>query len=352
MKKKLIISLCFLLVAVMTVPYLTSCSDNRGETVMSYGDVSISENLYFYELALMKSETLQKYTGSITDVPAVWTQVLGEDVTFDDYTYLECQVNIKTRLYFADYALQHDADLTSEEKKEIETQLDKIVDQFGSKEALNKYLETYYMDYKMLEEYYELYALYNKGLSMAFSEGGGHQIPVEDAYQYYKNNFVTVKHIAVGTELAGADEDGNYIYYTEEEKALKQEAIDTIAAALESGEDFDKYIGYSEDGFADNYPNGYTITRGVLDDAMDGYENVAFSLKEGEWDTFELEGMGVYFIKRVPILESDFSNCYSTIMTNLLQVKMAQIILDKNDEFTVNEEIVDRYNMAMIPVIT
>ena len=155
MKNKLIKAVSFLLVFVIAVPFFSACSDNRGETVMSYGDVSINENIYFYELALMKSELLKNYTGSVTDNPLIWEQVIGENVTFDEYSYLECQVNIKTRLFFADYALKHDADLTSEEKAEVQKQMDTIVDSFGTKEALNKYLETYLMDYKLLKEYYE-----------------------------------------------------------------------------------------------------------------------------------------------------------------------------------------------------
>lgn len=326
-----------------------SCSSKKSEIVMSYGDASIDENTYFYELAMMKSQLLQEYSGATTDVPALWMQSIGDGVTFDDYSYLECQVNIKTVLYFADYALQHDGALTKDEEKTVRAQVDDIVEQFGSKAALNKYLENYAMSYDMLIDYYELYALYNKGISLAYAVGGDHEIPIEDAEKYYRNNFVTVKHIAIGTEFAGTDEDGNYIYYTEEEKEAKRQLIDQIISALENGADFDKLLELSEDGFAKTYPDGYTITKGVLGKEMLGYENVAFALEEGEWDTFELEGTSFYIIKKEPLLESDFRNCYTNIMSNLLKASMVQVVLDKNEEFYVDEEIVDRYNMAMIP---
>ena len=241
--------------------------------------------------------------------------------------------------------------LSSEEKKNVKQQMDSLVEEFGSKAGLNKYLEVYTMDYDLLYDYYELYALYNKGMTLAFSEGGEHEIPIEDAKEYYKNNFVTVKHIAIGTEFSGTDEDGNFIYYTEEEKALKQQNIQRIKEALENGEDFEKYIVYSEDKFTDTYPDGYTITRGVLTDTMAGYESVAFSLAEGEWDMFELEDMGVYFIKRVPLLESDFQNCYTNIMTNLVKARMVQTVLDEEENFVKNEELIDSYNMAMLPTL-
>lgn len=348
MKKRLTAALCLLLTALML---MTSCSSQKGEAVMSYGDVSIDENIFFYMLALRKSEILQEYSGATTDIPVLWAQNIGDGVTFDDYSYLECQLNMRMKLFFADYALKHNGKLTSEEKKQIVTQMDGIVESFGSKAALNKYLETYTVNYDMLSDYYELEALYSKGLSMAFSEGGEYEIPIEDAQTYYQNNFVTVKHIAIGTEYAGTDEDGNYIYFTEEEKEERQLLIDGVVKSLEEGEDWDKYSALSEDNFPKLNPDGYTITRGVLDKSMAGYESVAFSLDVGEWDTFELEGTSVYIIKRVPLLESDFQNCYPTIMKKLLEASALQATLENDESFVINDELIDVYNMAMIPPI-
>ena len=226
-----------------------------------------------------------------------------------------------------------------------------IVEKFGSKAALNKYLETYAINYDMLCDYYELKTLCDIGRSIAYGEGGEMAIPYEDMWTYYRNNFVTVKHIAIGTEFAGTDEDGNYLYYTEEQKEAKQLLIDTILTALENGEDFDKYVEYSEDGFKNTYPNGYTITKGVLDSSMEGYENLAFSLAEGEWDTFELEGTSVFIVKRVPLLETDFLNCVSTIANKLIEADMAQTIVENINSFTKNQDILNRYSMSIMPVI-
>ena len=349
MKRRITALLCLLVIASVM---LTSCSSGRGETVMSYGDASINENIFIYMLALGKTQLLQNYSGATTDIPMLWAQSVGEGATFDDLSYLDQQLDMRVKLFFADYALQHGGKLTSEEKKELQTQMDGLVEQFGSKAALNKYLEVYTMNYDLLEEYYELEYLQSKGLSMAFSIDGEYEIPIEDAYTYYRNNFVTVKHIAIGTEYAGTDEDGNYIYFTEEEKAERKKLIDGITEALEKGEDWDKYAPLSEDKFNELNPDGYTITRGVLDRSMAGYEALAFSLKEVEWDTFELEGTSTYIVKRVPLLESDFENCYSNIMTNLIDAASTQAALDNDTSFVINEDIIDAYNMAMIPVLT
>ena len=331
---------------------LTSCSSVKSETVFAYGDAVMNENLYFYELAMMKTQLLQEYTGASTDIPALWAREIGENVTFDDYSYAQCQMNIASVLFFADYALQKGGGLTKENEKTIDTAIDEIVDEFGSKAAVNKFLETYTINLDLYRDYLELYALYNNGITAAYDVNGEFAITAEKMKDYYNKNFVTVKYIAIGTEYAGTDEEGNFIYYTDEEKKEKRELIDSITTALENGEDFNKYYSLSEDKSNVTYPNGYTITKGVLDASMQGFENVAFSLEEGEWDTFELEGTSVYIIKRVPLLESDFNNCANSILNNLVQIDMAERVLQNYDNFTMNQDIIDNYNMAMIPVLS
>ncbi len=348
MKKRFISILC---VAAIVLSLFTSCSSGKGETVMSYGDMSVNENIFLYMLALGKTETLQNFSGATTDIPALWVQDIGNGYTFGDSIYIDRQLDIKVKLFFADYALSHDGKLTSSDKKQISAQMDTLVKQFGTKAALNKYLQDYAMNYELLEEYYELEALYSKGLAMAYSVGGDYEIPVADAVTYYNNNFVTVKHIAIGTDFAGTDEDGNYIEYTEEEKAARQKLISEIITGLEGGEPWEKYAGLSEDNFAETNPNGYTLTKGVLDISMSGYESVAFALEEGEWDTFDLEGTCTYIIKKVPLNEDDFENCYSTIMTSLVEASSMQTVLDNNDGFKVNEDILDSYSMSTVPVL-
>lgn len=330
---------------------LTSCSSVKSETVFAYGDAVMNENLYFYELAMMKTQLLQEYSGASTDIPALWAKQLDDNVTFDDYAYAQCQMNIASVLFFADYALKNGG-LTKENEKTIDTAIDDIVSNFGSKAAVNKFLEAYTINLDLYRDYLELYALYNSGITKAYDTNGEYAISTQKMLDYYEKNFVTVKYIAIGTEYAGADEDGNFVYYTEEEKKAKHDLIDSITTALEKGEDFDKFYSLSEDNSNTTYPNGYTITKGVLNASMQGFENVAFALEEGEWDTFELEGTSVYIIKRVPLLESDFNNCANSILNTLVQVDMAERVIENYDNFTMNQDIIDNYNMAMIPVLS
>ncbi len=348
MKKIITALLCMAMV--LSVSF-ASCSSNESKSVITYGDVSVNENVFFYMLTLGKTETLQSYSGATTDIPALWAQSMGEGVTFDDLIYLDRQLDIRVKVFFADYALQHNGALTSDEKKEVVAQMDTLIENFGTKAALNKYLEEYAMNYNLLKEYYELEALYSKGLAMAYSAGGEYEIPIEDAMKYYENNFVTVKHIAIGTEYAGTDKDGNYIYYTDDEKQTKLDLVKSITDGLASGESWEKYASLSEDGFASSNPDGYTIKQGVLDSSMKGYENVSFSLAVGEWDTFELEGVSTYIIKRVELNDADFENCYTSILSDLIDVSSTQAALDNDEAFIIDDDIINSYSMASVPVL-
>lgn len=338
------------LLLVLASLFLVSCSGDKSRTVMAYGEVSYNENLYFYELAMMKSELLQQYTGATTDVPAFWAHEMAEGVTVDQYFFTECNTNMMINLFFADFAVKNGG-LNKEEKKKVDDAIDDIVSQYGSKAAVNKFLEKYSMNLNMYRDYLEIYALRQKGVNLAYSAGGEYEIPIEEMREYYKENFVTVKHIAIGTEYAGADENGNIIYYTDEEKAEKQATINRIKEGLANGVPFDEFYALSEDGQAKNYPNGYTITKGIFDTSMQGYENVAFSLAEGEWDTFELEGTSLYIIKRVPLLESDFYNCANVIHDNLMKIDMARKTVENSDNLFLDEEIIKSYSMATALVL-
>lgn len=341
----------FTAILLVAVFVLASCSSRKSETVMSYGEASYDENLYFYELAMMKSELLQQYAGTTTDIPAFWAHEMAEGVTVDQYFFTECNTNMMVNLFFADHAIKKGG-LNKEDEKKIDEAIDDIVEQYGSKAAVNKYLEKFTIDLGMYREYLELYALTQKGISLAYSDGGDFQISAERMLEYYKENFVTVKHIAIGTEYAGTDEEGNVLYYTDEEKRAKRELIESIKEGLENGGDFDEYYHLSEDGQAENYPDGYTITRGVFTEVMEGYEKVAFSLAEGEWDEFELEGTSLYIIKRVPLLESDFYNCANIIHSSLLEIDKAQRVVENFDGFYRNDTVIGNYNMAMIPTLS
>ncbi len=330
---------------------LFSCSKEESETVFAYGDTVMREDMYLYELSAMKSELLAGNGVTGQDIPAVWTTEIAEGTTYDDLIYAQCQMNICSVLYFADYAKKNGGELDDTDHDTIDKTLDGIVSQLGSKRAVNEYLKDYGIDYDTYREYLELYALYTNGVELAYAEDGARAITYEKMLEYFREKFVTVKHIAIGTELAGTDEEGNYIYFTEEEKLDQQKKIEDIRERLALGEDFDTLYPESEDGQSALYPNGYTLTAGVLSEDMQGYEKAATGLEIGEVAEWEKEGIAHYFIQRVELLESDFANCENYIYPILIEQDMASAVLENYSDFTMNDEIIDSYNMASVPVM-
>lgn len=349
MKKSVrITAILTLLLMLMLLTF--SCGKKESETAVAYGDVVMSEKLYIYELCRYKSELLASLGSEGVDIPEMWGQDIG-GATVDDLYYTQCQVNIYTMVFFADYALKHNGALTEEQNKGIQEQLDKIVSTLGSKGAVNKYLEKYGINYDLYREYLELYQLHINGRTLAYTDGGDYQITEEAARKYYEENFITVKHVAIGTDIAGADQEGNYIYYTDEEKAEKQQKIDSTREKIRDGADFDALYLESEDRQAELYPNGYTITQGVLSEEMSGYEEIALSLEIGEVGEWEKENFGHYFIKRIDLLDSEFENCQNHILPILVERDMAERIVANYDNFTINQEILDSYSLASVAVM-
>ena len=329
---------------------LSSCTKKESSTVFSYNTASMDEKMYIYELTMMKSELLSGYGIVGQDVPEFWTADMGAGVTFDDWFYTQCQMNICALLYFADYANAHGG-LNDEMKKGVDDSIDEIIEKMGSKKKVEAYLENYGIDLDIYREYLELYALYAKGTQLAYGEGGIREIEENRLHDYFEEKFITVKHVAVGTEIAGTDVEGNYVYYTDEEKAEKQQKIKDIRQSIASGEDFDALYLTSEDKQAENYPNGYTLTSGVHTGDKKGYEEVALSLDIGEVGEWENEKFGHYFIKRVPLNDADFMSCVNYIYPLVVEEDMMAAVIENYDGFFMDQDIIDSYNMASVPVL-
>jgi hypothetical protein len=349
MKKAFAALLLALLLLGVTFSF-SSCKDDAGEVVFSYGDAVMTERLYIYELSMMKSQFLSEMGYDGQDLPAVWSESIGEGLTFGDYFYANCQLNICKTLYFADIAIQNGG-LNAMDEAEIDSAMADIVSQMGSKAIVSAYLENYGINYDLYRDYLELYALSSKGTEIAYGVGGEREISENRMKEYYHQNYITVKHVSVGTDVAGADEQGNYIYYTDEEKAERAQRIVDIRADIAAGADFDELYKTSEDKQYATYPDGMTITKGALGTDMADYEEACLALEVGEVGEYVKEGLAHYFIKRVELLESDFDNCRTFILTALLEQDQFAAVLENYPNFTMDQDIIDSYGMGSIAVM-
>ncbi len=339
--KKLIFLLFAFLIA------LSSCSI-AGEKVISYGDTEISENIFFFELCYRKTNFLNSVLGMSSDNELIWSQSAGEtslDEAIKNITLEECC----KLAFFSQWAKDNGYALTDGEKAAVQETLANMEGQFENRAALNLYFEPYSMNYDLYEEYCTLQMLAQKGMAYYYSQGGADPISEEEMEELYKNMFITVKHIFISTEAAGVDAQGNVVKLTEEQKAEKLALVSSIEAALNAGMSFDEYYSLSEDGMKESYPDGYTITQGVM--GMAEYERAAFELEVGEYCRIDVEGVGTYFIKRIETSEADFANCYSYILQMLVQTRSSLLMETLADEFEINHDILANYTTAGAPLI-
>ena len=45
-------------------------------------------------------------------------------------------------------------------------------------------------------------------------------------------------------------------------------------------------------------------------------------------------------------------NCANSILNTLVQVDMAETVIENYDNFIMNQDIIDNYNMALVPVVS
>jgi hypothetical protein len=121
---KIVRKTALLLAVLFLLPALFSCSGNESEIVFSYGDTVMREDMYLYELSAMKSELLSENGMAGKDIPAVWSAEIAEGTTYDDLIYAQCQINICSVIYFADYAKNHGGALTEADEENIDKTLD------------------------------------------------------------------------------------------------------------------------------------------------------------------------------------------------------------------------------------
>ena len=104
--------LALAVVVLMMLTLTLSCKKQESEAVISYGSTVMNEKMYIYELSRYKSELLDSYGSTGVDIPEIWTTSIGEGATFDDFCYAQCQMNICSMLFFAEYVKTHGIELS------------------------------------------------------------------------------------------------------------------------------------------------------------------------------------------------------------------------------------------------
>lgn len=343
-----------LLVLAMLLP-LAGCAADPA--ALTYGESSITTNMYRYWLSSYKGTFMYTYT-DMEDTDTFWDSVQQNGMTAEEYLNGIVLDNAKRNLVCADLFREYGLTLSDTALADIDTYIADLVEQYadGSRRSFNQTLARFGVNADILRDIYVIEDQVTYLYDHLYGENGPRALTDEDYTAYLQDNYVRVRHIYVNNTYAyQMTEEGYYAYDTEgklitreltaEELAEKTEKIAAIDKALADGEDFETvYETYSEDLY---YENGYYLTRTT--DFIDEVVTAAFALELG--DTVRLESdFGVHYLMRLELDPSAYGDEKNADFFDGFKDKAAQHdFLTMLDELIqnveVNEEEISRYSI-------
>lgn len=249
------------LAGAVSASLLTGCGINKKAVVASYGDknvtLGIANFMSRYEQA-MYDDMYRSYSDDI------WSQDMsGDGSTMQENLKESLMEEIHEMYTLKDHMDDYKVEITDEDKEAISSAVKAFMDA-NSKKALKEMGATT----EVVEEVLTLYTIRSKMHDAIIAEADT-EVSDEEANM---RSYTMVK-----IDTAGYyDSSYNYVEYTEEEVAQKQDAAEKIAAAVADGKDIKKA---AED-------NGETATTGTYDaddtSLGEAVKEAMDALKEGE----------------------------------------------------------------------
>ncbi len=248
--KKNIKIVAFLLCILCLLPLLAACG---AETLMTYGEKTLSVNVYEFLLSRMKG-TLAYY-GYEVEKESFWNTVADMNgMTYDDYfreTIKDQAINyIVADSLFDEYGLA----LSADDEAQVDKLLGEYVKKAGSKTALNEELKEYGVNYDILRDVYILEAKVELLKKHLYGKDG-EKISFAEKEEYFNENYVAFRQIFLATYKYVIDEDrfGDQVYYTDDKHtAIAYDKVNGTTKTNEFGKEVKDILGdpeyYTADG--------------------------------------------------------------------------------------------------------
>ena len=250
--KKTIKTVAFLLVAVMLVCLLVSCS-SYGKPIMTLADKSISVNVYQLLLSRMKDNVETYYDKATTS--SFWdTKISLDGSTYADF--FEASVLEQASLYLsAEYLFDRNGLILEDERVEkVDALMETLVKLKGSKSNLNADLKQYGANFETLRSLYILETKMDMLKDHLYGDKG-EKITEEDKDKYLFENYVAFGQIFIPSYyyVEALDKNEDRIYYTDEKQtAIAYDKVNGATKLNEFGQvdkdSFQNPIYYAEDG--------------------------------------------------------------------------------------------------------
>ncbi|MGM9637880.1 MAG: hypothetical protein ACI3YK_07865 [Eubacteriales bacterium] len=354
---------------------LTGCSSGNsvvGYTTDQKNKYAITEGMYRYWMVSWKEYFVKNYS-DVEDTEEYWQTEAVEGMTNEEYL----TQNIQTRImyYYVAQPIFDELGLKNTFKDTVQSNLDDMIEYYGSKSACNEALDALYginlNTLKTIYTYEERYMAVNEYL---FGENGAFSATADELDEYYRNYYVRAKYILLlkNTKFR-LDEDGKrvtdssgYIIYdelTDEEKEEVRETAVKITADLTSGIEVEGYADpmdyylqeymspYYED-ILSTYPNGFYITADEYTIHTATVTDAVFNMEVGEVQMVENEDC-YFIIKKYDLIDKGYmSTTDSAQFSNLLSycnsAKLATYYSELAKNVQIDSTIAEKYRLSEI----
>lgn len=353
-KKALVATVTLLLVAAM----LIGCA-SLGKPMMRLGDSELTANMVSLFLSRLKGTLSLSTTGDV-----LWDTIVDNEkgTTYNDFYTAQGIEAAKTYLAAMHVFEERGLRLPDSVVDSVDAGIDALIDEEGSRAALNEKLAEYGVNVKILREVYLIEEKLAYLMDDLYAEDGSLIAKNEkddfynEQYRRFKQIFLPLYEYVYETDSQGKlvkvrDDKGNYKIRelnAEEELALNKK-VETILEAAKTGDytGFDELVSkYDEepDEASKLYPEGFYLSE-RSNYKIEEVRKALFSMDEGEIRAVIPDGgYGVYIIMRYENAESGYSaeanQAFFGDFTELLKNHLIGEYLDRfTKEITVDEDV-------------
>ncbi|WP_312644204.1 peptidylprolyl isomerase [Hydrogenoanaerobacterium sp.] len=204
------------------------------------------------------------------------------------------------------YAKDNKIELTVEDKKTVDDNINGAIEQTGGLDKYKQALEEMFLTEELYRSVVESQVLQSK-VQKAMTASDSRLAPTDDEVKaYFNENYLRAKHILIETQ--GITDEA--------EIAKKKETADKALERAKAGEDFDALIKeYGEDPGMANSPEGYYFPEGQM--VTEFYEGTK-ALKDNEISGLVESSFGWHIIQRLPIADDYFDKNKDTIAPEIV----------------------------------
>lgn len=291
------------------------CTNKKSKAVSVNGE-SMSGAMYVYQLMQQKASYLSE--NSLTETEDMWDGEYDDEYTLGEYIQTLVLDNMINTLVWRTQFDKLGLSFTEAEQKEIDDAISKAEEAAGGKDALQKTLDQYDLNYYeyIQSVYYDTQKIY-KIVDYYYGENGLEPVDEKTLLSYFKENYVRAKHILIST----LDSEGAAMTGSAMTKA-KQTAQSVYEKAKGADEKtFDELIKqYNEDEGVASYPDGYLFTTGEM---VEEFEEAAFDMAVGETRMIQSD-YGFHIIRKLS-LEDEKVYTAQVRHQMLLQLKATEL---------------------------